>query len=107
MTPTPKFNAISVLVADMTASVEFYRRCGLVFSEEQFPDGVAKAMHVEAHIGEFRLMFDTHAVAKSFQPDWTPPSGPNEGISLAFDCGSPPRSTECSVYLSQLAHPSI
>lgn len=85
----PRFNAISVLVADMAATVEFYRRCGLTFADDQFPDGVEKAAHVEAHVGDFRLMFDTHAVAASFQPDWTPPSGPNHGISLAFDCGAP------------------
>lgn len=89
MTASPRFNAISVLVADMAATVEFYRRCGLTFAADQFPDGVEKAAHVETHVGDFRLMFDTHAVAASFQPDWTPPTGRNEWMSLAFDCGTP------------------
>lgn len=86
---TPRFNALSVLVADMSASVDFYRICGLTFGDDQFPDGVEKAQHVESHVDGFRIMFDTHAVAQSFQPGWTPPASPNEGVSLAFDCGTP------------------
>lgn len=73
----------------MPASVAFYQLCGLTFGDDQFPDGVEAAAHVEAHAGDFRVMFDTHAVAKSFQPDWTPPAGRNEGVSLAFECSSP------------------
>ena len=37
-TPQPRLNALSIVVADMGAALDFYRRCGLTFA-----DGISDA----------------------------------------------------------------
>ena len=78
----PTFSAIGMVVADMTKTIDFYRRLGL-----DFPAGSESEGHVEAKASGIRLMFDTYDVIKSFDPDFTPHSegGPN----LAFLCADP------------------
>jgi uncharacterized glyoxalase superfamily protein PhnB len=79
----PTFNAIGTAVADMAATLGFYRRLGL-----HFPAGAETAPHVETELpGGIRLMFDTFDTIRSFDPDFTPPTG--EGMSLAFLCAGP------------------
>lgn len=76
----PTFNAIGLAVADMAASLAFYRELGL-----DLPPELDTAPHAEAVLpGGIRLMFDTHEVLRSFDPQWHPPTG--EGPSLAFLC---------------------
>jgi catechol 2,3-dioxygenase-like lactoylglutathione lyase family enzyme len=78
------FAAIGLVVADMAASIDFYRRLGL-----ELPDDVADQPHVEAELpGGLRLMFDTVETARSIDPNWTAPSG-GPGAALAFECESP------------------
>ena len=76
----PTFNAIGLAVADMATSLAFYRELGL-----DLPAELDKEPHAEAELpGGIRLMFDTHDMLRSIDPDWRPPTG--EGASLAFLC---------------------
>lgn len=74
---------IQLVVADMAASLGFYRRLGL-----EVPDGAEGEPHVELDLGGLRLALDTHETILSFDPGWTPPSGGHR-IALGFACDSP------------------
>jgi catechol 2,3-dioxygenase-like lactoylglutathione lyase family enzyme len=81
---TPRFDAVGIVVADMAAALDFYRRLGIVFAA-----GAEAEPHVEVTLpGGFRLMFDTQATIRSFDPSWTTPVG-GPAMALAFDCGDP------------------
>jgi catechol 2,3-dioxygenase-like lactoylglutathione lyase family enzyme len=83
-TMTPRIEAIEVVVADMAAALDFYRRLGI-----EIPDGAATEPHVSVLLpGGLHLLFDTQDTIRSFDPSWTPPSG-GHGLGLAFDCGDP------------------
>src|SRR5262245_22518692 len=78
----PQANALALIVSDIAASVDFYRRLGLDF-------GDATGDHIECELMPgFRLMLDDAANAKSFYPDWTKPSG-GAHTALAFQFGTP------------------
>ena len=80
----PRIDAIEVVVADMAAALDFYRRLGL-----DIPEGAEKEMHVSVELpGGLHLLFDTQDTIRSFDPGWAPPSG-GHGLALAFDCGEP------------------
>lgn len=80
----PTIEVIELVVADMAKSLAFYRRLGL-----DIPAGADGEPHVEAPLaGGLRLAWDTVATIRSFDPDWTPPSGDHR-IALAFRCDSP------------------
>ena len=80
---TIKFDAIGLVVADMAATLEFYRMLGLDVPEDLNDEG-----HVETTLpGGIRLMWDTVEVVRSFS-SWSPPSGGHR-IGLAFLCDSP------------------
>lgn len=82
--PTPRFDLIGLVVADLTASLAFYRRLGL-----EFPAGSESLPHVEAALpGGLRIAFDTEETVRSFHPDWQAPAGGGR-IGLAFHCGTP------------------
>ena len=79
----PTFNAIGIVVADMAASLAFYRRLGLAIPESEDAEG-----HVDWEgPGGVRLMFDAVSVVHSYDPDWQAPVG-GPAMTLAFDCGS-------------------
>ncbi|WP_019807150.1 VOC family protein [Saccharomonospora halophila] len=81
---TPRFALLGLVVADMSASLAFYRRLGL-----DLPAEADAQPHVEASLpGGLRLAWDTVETVRSFDPDWTPPRG-GPGISLAFACDDP------------------
>ncbi|MEU4201747.1 VOC family protein [Streptomyces sp. NPDC045470] len=83
-TTTPRLAAIGIVVADMAASLAFYRRLGL-----PVPAEADTAPHAEATLpGGLRLMWDTYAVARSIDPEWTPP-GAGTPTGLAFECADP------------------
>jgi predicted lactoylglutathione lyase len=76
-----RFEAIGVVVQDLTPAVAFYRELGL-----EFPDGEG---HIEAQLpGGLRFMLDTEETVRSFDPEWQPPSEGHR-IALAFRCDSP------------------
>jgi catechol 2,3-dioxygenase-like lactoylglutathione lyase family enzyme len=79
----PRLDLVGVIVGDMARSVDFYRRLGL-----EFPDGAENEGHVEARAGTMRVGLDTEDVVRSFDPDWTRPTGGN-ALGLAFLCDSP------------------
>ena len=79
----PILDALSIVVADMAATVDFYTLLGL-----QFEPGAADAPHAESAVGPMRILFDTRAVVGSFMPGWTEPTGGHR-IALAFACATP------------------
>jgi catechol 2,3-dioxygenase-like lactoylglutathione lyase family enzyme len=81
---TVHFNFVGLVVADIPASLAFYRRLGL-----DIPAGADTEPHVEVNLpGGFRLAWDGEETIKSFSPDWTAPSG-GRRVDLAFSCDSP------------------
>lgn len=75
---------IGLVVQEMNASLAFYRRLGL-----EIPEGADSDGHVEAPLGGgLRLAWDTVEVIRSFDPDWSPPSG-SARVGLAFAFASP------------------
>ena len=81
---TARFDLIGLVVEDMARSLAFYRRLGL-----DIPADADAEPHVEAALpGGLRIAWDTVDTVRSFDPDWTPPSGSGR-IGLAFLCESP------------------
>jgi catechol 2,3-dioxygenase-like lactoylglutathione lyase family enzyme len=80
----PTFNAIGIVVADMAASLAFYRRLGLAIPAE-----ADDAPHAEAELpGGVRLMWDTLDTINSFDPEFSPAKGDGR-IGLACRCADP------------------
>jgi catechol 2,3-dioxygenase-like lactoylglutathione lyase family enzyme len=80
----PRFDAIGMVVADMAASLAFYRMLGL-----DLPASADSEPHVEAVLpGGLRLLWDTVETIRSFDPSWTAPTGGHR-LGLAFACASP------------------
>lgn len=71
---------IELVVADMAASLAFYRRLGL-----EVPADADTAPHVDLDLGGLHLALDTRETILSFDPSWTPPSGGHR-VALAFRC---------------------
>jgi uncharacterized glyoxalase superfamily protein PhnB len=82
----PQLNAIGVIVSDLIKAAAFYRRLGLAFPEDSELEGQG---HVEASLPSgLRFMLDSEETIRSFDPDWTWPSG-GQRVGLAFLCDSP------------------
>lgn len=77
-----KLDAITIITADMSSSVQFYSALGL-----ELVDGGADAPHTEFFSGSLRLLLDTEQVVLSIDPEWTRPTG-GQKMSLAFDCST-------------------
>ena len=74
-----RLDVIGLVVEDMARSLAFYRRLGLEISAE-----TEREPHVEVSLpGGLRLAFDTEETIRSFDSDWTPPSG-GDRMGLAF-----------------------
>jgi uncharacterized glyoxalase superfamily protein PhnB len=81
---TPQIDLIGVVVADMGASLAFYRRLGLDIAPDQDTEP-----HVEVTLpGGLRLAFDPVSTVHSFDPSWVPGTG-GPAVSLAFKCADP------------------
>jgi catechol 2,3-dioxygenase-like lactoylglutathione lyase family enzyme len=77
----PSLDLVGLVVADMAASLAFYRRLGL-----DIPAGSDTEPHVETTLpGGLRLAWDTVETVHSFDPDWAPPTG-GPRMALAFVC---------------------
>lgn len=82
----PRFDVVGLIVSDLQAAVDFYRRLGLQFPEELDPMGHG---HVEAPLpGGLRFTLDTEESIRSFDPAWSPPTEGHR-ITVAFQCESP------------------
>jgi len=80
----PTFNVTGLVVADMGKSLAFYRRLGL-----DLPASADAEPHVGVTLaGGFQLTWDTYDTIRSFDPEWTPPSGGSR-VGLAFGCANP------------------
>lgn len=75
---------IELVVSDMAATLAFYRRLGL-----DIPADADDQPHVDLDIGGMHLAFDTEDTIRSFDPDWSPPSGGGHRVALGFACASP------------------
>ena len=79
-----RLDAIGLVVADMAASLAFYRRLGL-----DIPPDADGAPHVEVALpGGLRLLWDTEDTIRSFVPDWKAGNGASR-TSLAFRLPDP------------------
>jgi len=79
-----RLDLIGVVVDDMARSLAFYRRLGL-----DLPPEADSQPHVEVTLpGGLRLAWDTVETIRSFDPDWTPPSGGHR-VALAFRADTP------------------
>lgn len=74
---------IELVVADMAATVAFYRSLGLAV-----PEGSESEPHVDIDLGGLHLALDTRDTILSFDPTWTEPSGGHR-MALAFSCETP------------------
>ncbi len=76
---------IELVVADMATTLAFYRRLGL-----DIPDTADDEPHVEVElVGGLRLAWDTEDTLRSFDPEWSPPTGLGHRAALGFACESP------------------
>ncbi|MDQ2760929.1 MAG: VOC family protein [Actinomycetota bacterium] len=82
----PRLNVIGVIVSDMDKAIAFYERLGLQFPENPDPEGHG---HVETPLpGGLRFTLDCEESIRSFDPEWSPPSGGHR-TAIAFLCESP------------------
>jgi catechol 2,3-dioxygenase-like lactoylglutathione lyase family enzyme len=82
----PRPDAVGVIVSDLDRAIDFYRRLGLDFPQDAGSDGHG---HAEAPMpGGLRFMLDTEESVRSFDPEWTPPSGGHR-MAVAFLCETP------------------
>jgi catechol 2,3-dioxygenase-like lactoylglutathione lyase family enzyme len=76
--------AIGRVASDLPRTLSFYRALGL-----DIPADADDAPHVEVVLVDgFKLLLDTVETIRSFDPEWTPPSG-SSTASLAFECANP------------------
>jgi catechol 2,3-dioxygenase-like lactoylglutathione lyase family enzyme len=94
---TASLNAIGLIVADMPATVAFYRLLGLPFESDsndhedcEFAPGI-------------RLLLDTESMMKSLFPDWTKPTGGPQ-VALAFQVESPAAVDDKVAELAKAGH---
>lgn len=79
-----KAAAIGIVVEDLSASVAFYERFGLVFTGTDSEHG-----HAEAALGDgLRLLLDTEASIQSFTSAWTRPFG-SPRTTVCFEFAAP------------------
>lgn len=97
-----KLNALGILCSDIEASLAFYRTLGVPFPEFDPAEG-----HYSADLGNgFRLMLDTHDIARAFIEDFEPPTG-NDLVTLAVECETPSDVDQLHDALVSLGHESV
>jgi catechol 2,3-dioxygenase-like lactoylglutathione lyase family enzyme len=79
-----RLNALGIVCGDVEASLAFYRMLGVPFGAYDPQEG-----HYSADLGNgFRLMLDTHDIARAFIEGFRPPRG-NDQMTLAVEYGTP------------------
>lgn len=82
----PGLDVVGVIVSDLGRAMQFYARLGIEFPAD--PDSMGHG-HVEAPLpGGLRFTLDAESSIRSFDPDWSPPSGGHR-VAVAFRCASP------------------
>jgi catechol 2,3-dioxygenase-like lactoylglutathione lyase family enzyme len=80
-----RLSVVELVVADMAASLAFYRRLGL-----DIPPDADQQPHVNVDLGSgVQLAFDTEDTIRSFDKEWTRPPRDGHRMALAFACSSP------------------
>jgi catechol 2,3-dioxygenase-like lactoylglutathione lyase family enzyme len=93
-----RFRVIGIVVADMAASLAFYRRLGL-----ELPASADSEPHVEVELpGGVKIAWDTEDTVRSFDPGWQRGSG--HGMSVAFELDTPAEVDACYGELVALGH---
>jgi catechol 2,3-dioxygenase-like lactoylglutathione lyase family enzyme len=70
-----------VVADDLPATLAFYRLLGL-----DIPAEADTAPHVDVALpGGLRLAWDTPDTIRSFDPEWTPPTGGSHRFAVAFE----------------------
>ena len=78
-----RLDLFGLVVQNMARSLAFYRQLGL-----DIPIEADTEPHVDVDLGGVRLAFDTVDTVRSFDPQWTPPTGGHR-VALAFACAEP------------------
>jgi catechol 2,3-dioxygenase-like lactoylglutathione lyase family enzyme len=79
-----RLDLVGIVVHDMKASLDFYRRLGL-----DIPEGAEEEPHAEATTPSgLRVAWDTVELVQGFDTSWTEPSGGHR-MAMAFLCSSP------------------
>lgn len=92
---TLELGAIGMVVADLDASLAFYRLLGL--------EPEVQGDHAEAPVGGFKVMWDTVEGVRAFNPSWSPASG-GPAMSLAFQASSPAEVDDAVARLHDAGH---
>jgi catechol 2,3-dioxygenase-like lactoylglutathione lyase family enzyme len=80
-----QLSLIELVVADMAATLAFYRRLGL-----DIPAGADAQPHVDVEVaGGLRVAFDTEDTIRSFDPKYQHPTEAGHRVALAFACADP------------------
>jgi uncharacterized glyoxalase superfamily protein PhnB len=80
----PRLNFVGLVVADIAASLAFYRKLGLAV-----PPEADREAHVQIRLPDgMTVAWDTVETIRSFDPDWQRPTGGSR-VELAFECDSP------------------
>jgi catechol 2,3-dioxygenase-like lactoylglutathione lyase family enzyme len=94
-----ELDLVGIVVHDMRASLEFYRRLGL-----DIPEGAQEEPHAEATAPSgLRVAWDTVELIQQIDPTWTEPTGGHR-IALAFLCSSPAEVDATFDELTALGH---
>ncbi|MCR8669872.1 VOC family protein [Agrococcus sp. HG114] len=94
----PSIDAIGMVARDMPASLAFYRALGL-----DIPASADGEAHAEAVLaGGMRLMWDTEAMIRSFDPEYR--REPGQSHTLAVRCDSPAEVNETVARLAGLGY---
>ena len=81
---TATLNVVGIVVQDMSRSLAFYRLLGMAI-----PDQADAEPHVEHQVMDgLKLAWDTVETVRSFDPEWTSPTG-GPRVGLAFQTSSP------------------
>ena len=90
---------IGLVVEDIPRSLAFYRHVGL-----DIPESADEAPHVDLDLpGGLQLVWDSVDTIRSFDPDWSPPSGGHR-IALAFSCPDPAGVDQLYAKLGELGY---
>ena len=82
-----QLNAIGLIVSDLARAVRFYQALGVPFAEGA---ETSEHGHAEADLGGgFRLLLDTEAGIRSFDPGWRAATGGQPRAAVAFRCADP------------------
>jgi catechol 2,3-dioxygenase-like lactoylglutathione lyase family enzyme len=94
-----RLDLVGIVVNDLGASLDFYRRLGL-----DIPEGAEDEPHAEATTSSgLRVAWDTTDLVREFDPAWTEPSGGHR-VSLAFLCSTPGEVDATYERLAALGH---